>query len=1069
MRDHATVIHYEGKVLVSLDRIRRSSIARRLRARLISAVRRAVINTRGQSDAPPDIPDRLVAGGIVDREFYETLCGRAFDSDLEAARHLIREGIGRGLTCNPLLEPGAFPPWLQEHWAEGRAFRVITASKRANVVRTSPLFHVPTWAGVHPESADHPGGPLGHFIEHAAADTTMPCGPEFVGSPPTWAQAREALLYRASEYQRHSALLGVRYKAEWDEARYADWLREWSDAPLPDFADRPAVSVVIPVKNRPEQVAEAIHSVQLQTFQDWELLVVDDGSTDSTPRVLHEHAAHDSRIRVIELGASQGAAVARNAGIDAARGNYLSFLDSDNTWEPNFLQVSVANLHGRGLRFVYAAAQVATSGDRMFLAYQGGADALMIQNHIPMIAFVAEASLIRDVGSFDPKLRRWIDFDLIIRMARASEPTFLPFVGARYDNIEGSDDRITKVESPNWRFVAFGKNLVDWEAVGNAMGQRVDGRVSVLVQTFQDHKLTQDAVRAVLETTETDDVEVVIVDNGSEREVSALLTASFLGNPQVSILRFPRHYGHAAGANIAFQASTGSHVVFLGNDTVVRRGWLPPLIARLQDEQVLAAQPLLLSPADSVRSAGSIFLASNGIASPYLKDHPREDASRDNGIGFSAASGVALAMRATDVRMLNGFDCIFVNGMEDTDLCLRAAQERPGTFHVVHDSVVTHRMEAPIGRVSTQENRKLFLRRWRGQLPAPQGSRYGTIGLHLAHVGSSDAITPTPRPVLVRPSRQVREGPMSGTPSLRWAINIGAPGGPLGDGWGDTYYAAGLAEPLRELGQEVVVLRRGAHLSPSGYLNDVAVTIRGLTRAHPRPGVVNILWVISHPDLVSVNEVRDFDLVFAASSVWARDMSSRAGVPVETLHQATNPRTFHPAGATENRDGVLFVGNARRSSGRQIVSDALAAGVDLSVYGNLWEGRLPAGVLRGKFIDNHELVDSYASARVVLNDHWDDMARHGFPNNRLFDAVASGACVVSDYVEGIDDMFHGMVHTYRSVDELAHLCSDEGRSLFPDLDERRKIAEMVRHDHSFGKRAEVLLDSALKLHRAIPG
>lgn len=1027
-------------------------------------------------DRPPAAPDpapvpatdteetarNLVRAGLVDLEFYRTLSGQDLESEGAAARHLLAEGIERGLTCHPLLEPGSLPPRLYSLWMEGHAFRPVMAAKRGNLSHTSPLFDVQTWVDLHPESVDHPGGPLGHFATTAGPDTLLPTGSSFVGSVPTWGEARRVLLKHAADFRRQAALLGGRYLPDWDSAKYAEWVETWSRAPLPSLEDRPVVSVVIPVKNRPKVIVEAVESVRAQTFESWELLLVDDGSTDETPEVLRAQAARDPRIRVIELGTSHGAGTARNAGIDAARGHYLSFLDSDNTWEPNFLQLCLAVAYGEGHRFVYSVAQVAQTGKKRFLAYRGGADALMVQNHIPMIAFVAEASLVRDAGKFDPGLRRWIDFDLLIRMARMAEPEFLPFVGTRYDNIEGTDDRISRVESWNWRYAVFGKNLVDWAAVDRALPGRTPGRVSVVVETHQDHKHTTNAVTAVLSTTMDDDVEVLVVDNGSPREVTASLTAHFLGTDRVKVLRMPRDYHYAAAANAAFAASTGEFVVFLGNETDTRAGWLQPLLARLKDPEVLAAQSLLLTDSDIVDSAGWVFLTTNGIATPHLEGHPLEDALRDGGSGVHGLSRDGLAMRAEDFAALRGFDSLFVDGLEDVDLCLRTAELREGRFEVVLESQVTRRRERQVERDSSWDNGRLFLDRWRRRLPTPATDRYAALGLSVTHVASGPGPAPVPRPVLVREPRPVGEGVAAGAPQLRWSLNIGSPGGWRGDRWGDTYFGHGLAEGLRALGQEVVLLRRGADDHPMSHLSDVALTIRGLKRVHPRPGLLNILWVISHPDLVRPDEVRDFDLVFAASEAWAADMSGRAGVPVRVLHQATNNDLFHPGGATDEGEDVLFVGNGRRDVGRKIVEDALSAGVALSVYGAQWEERLPDGVLRGSSIDNRELAHRYSEAGIVLNDHWDDMARHGFLNNRLFDAVASGARVVSDHVEGAEELFKGAVKTYRTADELAWLCSDEGRASFPTVEERKDIADLVRSEHNFHKRAEQLLAAAIE-------
>jgi glycosyltransferase involved in cell wall biosynthesis len=99
----------------------------------------------------------------------------------------------------------------------------------------------------------------------------------------------------------------------------------------------PTVSVIIPTYNRAGMLKEAIDSVLAQDFTDFELIVVDDGSTDDTPRILR---AYGSKIRVIRQP-NQGVSAARNRGIAAASGRFIAFLDSDDLWLPCKLAIQI--------------------------------------------------------------------------------------------------------------------------------------------------------------------------------------------------------------------------------------------------------------------------------------------------------------------------------------------------------------------------------------------------------------------------------------------------------------------------------------------------------------------------------------------------------------------------------------------------------------------------------------------------------------------------------------------------------------------------------------------------------
>ena len=100
----------------------------------------------------------------------------------------------------------------------------------------------------------------------------------------------------------------------------------------------PTVSVIIPTYNRAHLVGRAIQSVLNQTYQDFEVIVVDDGSTDNTEEIIKEFQKKDERIKYIKHEKNKGGSAARNTGIKAARGAYIAFLDSDDEWLPEKLK-----------------------------------------------------------------------------------------------------------------------------------------------------------------------------------------------------------------------------------------------------------------------------------------------------------------------------------------------------------------------------------------------------------------------------------------------------------------------------------------------------------------------------------------------------------------------------------------------------------------------------------------------------------------------------------------------------------------------------------------------------------
>ncbi|MCU0694119.1 MAG: glycosyltransferase [Polyangiaceae bacterium] len=197
-------------------------------------------------------------------------------------------------------------------------------------------------------------------------------------------------------------------------------------------ADVPTVSVVVPAYNAAWCVGKAIDSVLAQTYRDFEIIVVNDGSTDDTLAVLR---GYGDAIRIVDQR-NGGMSNARNAGIRAARGQFLAFLDSDDWWLPNKLGLQVQLLRSRpDLGFCSCTARVedmngrllnlwqCPSWDGSFLAHLFGSGA-----DVPgsCSAVVARRALVTQVGAFDETLRGAEDPDLWIRLAAVSGYACLP-------------------------------------------------------------------------------------------------------------------------------------------------------------------------------------------------------------------------------------------------------------------------------------------------------------------------------------------------------------------------------------------------------------------------------------------------------------------------------------------------------------------------------------------------------------------------------------------------------------------------------------------------------------------
>jgi GT2 family glycosyltransferase len=625
-----------------------------------------------------------------------------------------------------------------------------------------------------------------------------------------------------------------------------------------------------------------------------------------------------------------------------------------------------------------------------------------------------------------------------------------------------------------WHDVVLSRYLVPW----NALALRVPdpGTVSVVIPTVDDWRLTSEAVRSVAAAAAASRlaVQTIVVNNGSGLTASVVLDSLPARFEGVRVINTAVNHGFALGNNIALQEVEGEVVVFLNNDTEVRPGWLEPLVSALEDRQVLGAQSLLVYPSGSIQSAGIAFPACGGIPHVLLQGFPVEDAHGLGTARFSALTAAALAMRVSDFVRFQGFDPLYRNGMEDVDLGLRMTDATDGHFVVRPESVVVHHESQTPGRFAQSPmNRRILLDRWRNRMPGDDVELWRHVGFDVLrhelgpHVSDDRRLTP-PQPVLQR--RPVISPVEPARPVLRWAIKNPAPSDASGEFWGDTHFARQLADALRALGQQVVIDHRPGFERASGRFDDVVLVLRGLAPYRPQYTQINLGWLISHPDMLRRGEASSYDRLFAASASWADEISSAWGVRVDPLLQATNPTLFHPDRALpDTGHPVLFVGSSRRTL-RPMVRDAIDAGLPLAIFGREWEGRVPAGYVKGDYLPYDAVGAAYRAAGVVLNDHWDDMRVAGFISNRLFDAVASGARVITDDVIGLGDLFGRSVQVARGEGDLARLAS--ARDLddaFGDDEERRAVAARIHALHTFAARAQSLLDAALEIRCQLSG
>ena len=293
-----------------------------------------------------------------------------------------------------------------------------------------------------------------------------------------------------------------------------------------------------------------------------------------------------------------------------------------------------------------------------------------------------------------------------------------------------------------------------------------------------------------------------------------------------------------------------------------------------------------------------------------------------------------------------------------------------------------------------------------------------------------------------------------------------------GKPWGDEYFGEALEKALITKGCTV-----RQQYWPDWTMeseDDVVLVLRGKRQWKPPEDRFSILWILSHPGQVEVDEVDAFNLVITASELHCEMLRSMTDTPIRVARQCTDHRLFRAANRTikeeaRDREGVVYVARSRgvRRDMAQWIDES---GLSVRVFGNGWERFGLEHLVERVHIPNRELPEVYQNARMVLNDHWLDMRGFGYINNRVLDCLACGTPVVTDEFPELSNVFGNALIYANDAVELANAveiprnayhdvlarCRDRWKEIgwtFSFEYRAGEILEWIRHPPAPGKRS----------------
>src|SRR5688572_6413049 len=337
-----------------------------------------------------DAAQVMVEAGLVDVDYVAAQLGTAFDSPEDAARAVVEAG---DVSPHPLFEAqwiGRRRSW--QRLGQHPALWYVAERRRRNRIAPHPLVDPRIIFAAHPEARHHPYGALSYWLSVSGPGTALPT--RILPKKVSWGTYRAAAIEAAAAWRAEVVLE-----------------RPGLVGPAPalpaTLSTSPAVTVVMAAQDAGPLVHETVASLQAQTFTDWHLVAVDQGSADDTAAVLQGIAAFDDRITLVRESRC-GHARALNAALEHGTAEHVAFLPLGREWLPEMLGELLAHAHHTGAAAVLAGAG-AVGRDRIELV--GG-------RPVDLTTALLRRAAIKDVGGFDESLGGSAERDLLLRLSR---------------------------------------------------------------------------------------------------------------------------------------------------------------------------------------------------------------------------------------------------------------------------------------------------------------------------------------------------------------------------------------------------------------------------------------------------------------------------------------------------------------------------------------------------------------------------------------------------------------------------------------------------------------------------
>lgn len=467
---------------------------------------------------------------------------------------------------------------------------------------------------------------------------------------------------------------------------------------LPQPNSGPMFSVLVSVyKPDLSLFAEMVHSVQTQTYQHWQLILVDDGS-QSVPLTEMLNQLKSDKIQVIVREQNGHISAASNSGLQAAIGDFVVLLDQDDLLHPQALKciAHYLSIHPQANVLYSDEDKIDAQGKRIEPHFKPrfNRDLLYSHNYISHLG-VYRKSVLDKIGGFRQGYEGSQDYDLLLRCVAHSKPeqiVHVPYVLYHWRAIAGS----TALAEGEKGYTQQAGLIALQDHLGKNGATVTKGKlantykvtwpvpvpvplVSIIIPTKNSEALVRQCIESLYRLTTYPNFEVLLIDNGSDDAKDLAYFSQLAEQGTVRLIKYPNPFNYSAINNYAVQQTTGEYLVLMNNDIeILSPNWLEEMVGHLARPDVGCVGAKLYYPNETLQHAG-VVVGLGGVAGHSHKhfpgDHPGYFKRLQVIQELSAVTAACLGVRKVVFEQVGGLnEKDLTVAFNDVDFCLRVKQ-----------------------------------------------------------------------------------------------------------------------------------------------------------------------------------------------------------------------------------------------------------------------------------------------------------------------------------------------------------------------------------------------------------